>query len=197
MTQSKESTMKAPVFDAIARDLGEVSTRRNFVRFLGGAAAMGAVVAVAHAEPADAKRKKRKKKPKPQPTQPTPPTAPVCQNAAVSVPATGAKVSTPILIAGQRYRLRASGFWNTNATDGNDAAAAFPFANPNAPVTVAGGVRVGLSVDGGSPDFWGSYTTTHIYEREVIGQGKALSLHYVDPITADNSGSLLVDVFCI
>jgi hypothetical protein len=112
------------------------------------------------------------------------------------VPATGAKVSTPILVAGQRYRLRASGFWNTNANDGNDAVAAFPFANPNAPVLVAGGVRVGLAVDDGSPDLWGSYTTTHLYEREVLGQGAALSLHYVDPITADNSGSLLVDIFC-
>ena len=50
--------------------------------------------------------------------------------------------STPILEKGQRYRLRASG-WNTNATDGNDAVAAFAFATPNAPVTVAGGVRVG------------------------------------------------------
>ena len=157
---------------------------------------MGAVVAVAHTEPADAKRKrnKRKKHTTPQPSQTT------CQSGtqlgAVSVPATGDKVNTPVLVAGQRYRLRASGFWNTNATDGNDAVAAFAFATPNAPVTVAGGVRVGLSVDDGSPDFWGSYTTTHLYEREVIGQGKALSLHYVDPITADNSGSLLVDVFC-
>jgi hypothetical protein len=188
--------MKAPVFDTISRDMGAVSTRRQFLRLVGGAAAMGAVVAVAQAEPTDARRKrnKRKKNKTPQPAQTT------CQSGtqlgAVSVPATGAKVSTPILAAGQRYRLRASGFWNTNANDGNDAVAAFPFANPNAPVTVAGGVRVGLSVDDGSPDLWGSYTTTHLYEMTVTGQGKALTLHYVDPITADNSGSLLVDVFC-
>jgi hypothetical protein len=191
----KESTMKAPVFDGIARDLGTVSTRRSFVRLLGGAAAMGAV-AVTHADPADAKRKRKRNKKKGTPQTPQA----VCQTGtqvgAVSVPATGAKVSTPILVAGQRYRLRASGFWNTNATDGNDAVAAFAFATPNAPVTVAGGVRVGLAVDDGSPDLWGSYTTTHLYEMTVTGQGKALSLHYVDPITADNSGSLLVDVFC-
>jgi hypothetical protein len=62
---------------------------------------------------------------------------------------------------------------------------------------VAGGVRVGLAVDDGSPDLWGSYTTSHLYEMTVTGQGKALSLHYVDPITADNSGALLVDVFCV
>ena len=189
--------MKAPVFDAVTRDLGEVSTRRKFIRLLGGAAAMGAVVAVAHAEPADAKRRRRKRR---KPNTPQPGQNQVCQAGklvgAVSVPASGAKVSTPILVAGQRYRLRASGFWNTNANDGNDAAAAFPFANPNAPVTVAGGVRVGLSVNDGSPDVWGSYTTTHIYEHVVVGKGAALTLHYVDPITADNSGSLLVDVFC-
>ena len=67
---------------------------------------------------------------------------------------------------------------------------------PNASVTTAGAVRLGLSVDGGSPDLWGSYTTTHLYEREVTGQGAALSLRYTDPIVTDNSGSLLVDVFC-
>jgi hypothetical protein len=200
----KESTMQAPVFDGITRDLGEVSTRRRFFRLLGGAAALGAVAAVAQAEPAEARRKRNKRKNKKKQGTPTPPTnqppQAICQRGtqmgAVSVPASGASVNTPVLAAGQRYRLRASGFWNTNATDGNDAVAAFAFATPNAPVLVAGGVRVGLAVGEDSPDLWGSYTTTHIYEREVTGQGAALSLRYVDPITADNSGSLLVDVFC-
>ena len=41
--------MQAPVFDGIARDLGAVSTRRSFIRLLGGAVALGAVVTVAHA----------------------------------------------------------------------------------------------------------------------------------------------------
>jgi hypothetical protein len=63
-------------------------------------------------------------------------------------------------------------------------------------VTVADGVRVGLSVDNGSPDVWGAYTTSHIYEMTVTGQGRALTLHYADPITTDNSGSLLVDIIC-
>jgi hypothetical protein len=118
------------------------------------------------------------------------------QFGSISVPASGASVSTPVLKKGQRYRLRASGFWNTNATHGNDAFAAFPFANPNAPVTTFEGARLGLSVDGDSPDQWGSYSAGHIYEREVIGQGAALSLRFTDPVPADNSGSLLVDVFC-
>ena len=189
--------MQAPEFDGIARDLGAVSTRRSFIRLLGGAAALGAVVTVAHAEPADARRKRGKRNKKKRTPQTPPPTCQAGkQVGAVSVPASGDTVKTPILEKGQRYRLRASGFWNTNATDGNDAVAAFAFATPNAPVTVAGGVRVGLAVDDGSPDFWGSYTTTHLYEREVIGQGAALSLRYTDPIPTDNSGSLLVDVFC-
>ena len=155
--------MKAPVFDVIAREMGEASTRRTFVRFLGGVAAMGALAAVSHGESAEAKkgRKKRGKRKKQTPGQ-------TCQGGtqvgAVSVPATGVAVNTPVLTQGQRYRLRASGFWNTNATDGNDAVAAFPFANPNAPVLTTDGVRVGLAVDGGSPDLWGSYTTTHLYE---------------------------------
>ncbi len=154
---------------------------------------MGAVAVVSRGESAEAKRKGRKRgKGRGQQAVCQPGT----QVGAVSVPATGATVNTPVLVAGQRYRLRASGFWNTNATDGNDAVAAFPFANPNAPVLTTGGVRVGLAVDGGSPDLWGSYSTTHLYEREIIGQGAALSLRYTDPIVTDNSGSLLVDVFC-
>jgi hypothetical protein len=202
--------MQAPVFDGIIRELSEVSNRRNVLHLLGSAAALGAVTLISRGESAEAKGKgkkkknKRKKKNQNQNTQ-TPQTGgqnppPICQSGrqegAVSVPATGAAVSTPVLIAGQRYRLRASGFWNTNANDGNDAAAAFPFANPNAPVLTTDGIRVGLAVDDGSPDVWGAYTTSHIYEMTVTGQGRALSLRYTDPITTDNSGSLLVDVFC-
>ena len=179
--------MKAPVFDGISRDLGQVSTRRSIFRLFGSAAAVGTVAVVGRGE-ADAKRKKPKKKKKT--------CKPGTSQGSVSVPATGATVTTPVLKQGQRYRLRASGFWSTNVAYGNDAFAAFPLANPNAPETTYQGVRLGLSVDGGSPDLWGSYTTSHIYEREVVGQGAALSLRYTDPVPADNSGSLLVEVFC-
>lgn len=115
----------------------------------------------------------------------------------VNVPASGATVTTPVLTAGQRYRLRASGFWVTNAQYGNDAFAAFPFSNPNAPELTFNNVRLGLSVDGGSPDQWGSYNAGHIYEREVTGTGAALSLKFTDPATNDNSGSLTVEIFCV
>ena len=191
--------MKAPVFDAIARDLEVGSTRRTFVRFVGAAAAMGAIAVVSRGESAEAKkgRKKRGKRQKQTPGGQTPQT---CQSGtqvgAVSVPATGATVQTPVLLQGQRYRLRASGFWSSNATNGQDAFADFPFANPAAFVTTFQGVRLGLSVDGGSADVWGSYTTNHVYEREVTGQGVALSLRCSDKVHTDNSGAVLVEVLC-
>lgn len=188
--------MQESGFDAIARDMGAVSTRRTFVRLLGGATVMGVVAVVGAGERADARRKRGKKskgRGKGQPQE-------VCrrgiQFGAVSVPATGASVKTPVLVAGQRYRLRASGFWSSNATHGSDAFADFEFANPAAIVTTFEGVRLGLSVDGGNVDGWGSYTTNHVYEREVVGQGVALSLRCSDVIHTDNSGSVLVEVLC-
>jgi hypothetical protein len=55
--------MKARAFDGISRELGDVSTRRGFLRLLGGATAVGAVAAVGLGESASAKRKKKKCKP--------------------------------------------------------------------------------------------------------------------------------------
>ena len=130
--QMEESHMPSPVIDGIARDLGAVTTRRSMVRLLGGAAAMSAVAVIARGEAAEAKRKGRKngkrKKQKTQQNQQT--CTPGSQVGAVSVPGTGASVSTPVLAQGQRYRLRASGFWSSNATHGQDAFADFEFANP-------------------------------------------------------------------
>ena len=190
--------MQAPVFDAIARDLGAVATRRTVVRLLGGAAALAAVAAVSRGEAAAAKgkrhKKNRKKQKRTQPKQPTCPSGrPV---GAVSVPGSGASVSTPVLSPGQRYRLRASGFWTSNATHGQDAFADFLLADPAVVVTTFAGVRLGLAVDGGSADGWGSYSPTHGYEREVVGQGAALSLRMTDLVHTDNSGSVLVEVLC-
>jgi hypothetical protein len=193
----KESTMSVPGIEGIARELGAVSTRRSVLRLLGGAAAMGAVAVVGTGERAEAKRKRGKKKGKGKGTgQQQDVCQPGKQFGAVSVPGTGATVTTPVLVAGQRYRLRASGFWSTNATRGLDAFADFAFADPTTPVTIFQGVRLGLSVDGGSIDQWGSYTTGHVYEREVVGQGAALSLRCSDVVHTDNSGSVLVEILC-
>jgi len=208
--------MKTVTFDGITRDLDQLSTRRGVFRLLGSAAAVGAVTVVGLGESATAKQKGKGKgkktcknrcnseqrciKGKCVPIDRGGQQQAVCQPGAsagsVLVPATGVAVASPVLTAGQRYRLRATGFWATNAAHGNDAFAAFAFATPNTPVTVFQGVRLGLAVDGGSPDRWGSYNAGHVYEQEVVGQGIALSLRYTDPIPADNSGSLTVEIIC-
>lgn len=185
--------MSMPNFDRMTSEIESVSTRRGLLRIMGGAAAVGTLVAIGGTS-VDAKRKgkgKGKGKTKKQV---------ICQPGqtigSVSVPATGTTVSTPILVAGQRYRLRASGFWSSNATHGQDAFADFAFATPATPVTTFQGVRLGLEVDGGSPDLWGSYSTGHVYEREIVGQGRAVTLRCSDVVFTDNSGTVLVDIFC-
>ena len=115
---------------------------------------------------------------------------------AVSVPGSDSTVFTPVLRQGQRYRLRATGIWLSNPTHGQDAFADFLFADPTTFTTTFQGIRLGLSVGGGSPNGWGAYTTTHVYERTVTGQGAALSLRCNDVVHADNSGTVLVEVFC-
>jgi hypothetical protein len=172
------------------------SSRRDIFRGLvGSVLGLGALRLPERVEARN--KKKRKKRKKAQPVQQNVQTCPSGQQLPiVSVPSSGSTVRTPVLEAGQRYRLRASGFWNTNPQYGNDAFAAFPFANPNAPETTYENVRLGLAVDGGNPDQWGSYNAAHIYELQVIGQGAALSLRFTDPVPDDNSGSLLVEVFC-
>lgn len=116
--------------------------------------------------------------------------------ASVKVPASGATAVSPVLNRGQRYRLRAVGAWTTNAQFGNDAFAAFPFANPATHQKEFQGVRLGLAVDGSRPNRWGSYKPNHVYERLVSGRGNRLSFRFTDPAPADNSGTLTVDIFC-
>jgi hypothetical protein len=59
-----------------------------------------------------------------------------------------------------------------------------------------GGVRLGLSLDGRSPDIWGAYSLNHTYTTSVVGQGRGLSLRMQDSVHADNSGALNVEVIC-
>ena len=166
-------------------------SRRDVVR---GLVATGlGFVAVQRPDAGEAKRRKKKKNKGNNGGQTCQPGATV---GSVNVPANGTTVNTPVLAEGQRYRLRANGFWYTNPAYGQDAFASFALNAPAIPNTTYQGVRIGLSVDGGSPDQWGSYHVTHNYERDVIGQGKGLSLRYTDPVTSDNSGSLLVEVIC-
>jgi hypothetical protein len=174
-------------FDTVTRALAASPSRRTFLVGLAGGAYTLGVSWLPDAVAARKKKKKRKKRSGCRRGQ---------RVGAVSVPGTGALYFTPVLKLSQRYRLRASGAWTSNLTNGQDAFADFPIADPTVHTKFFAGVRLGLSVGGGSPDGWGSYTPSHVYEREVIGQGAALSLRCNDVVHADNSGTVEVEVFC-
>ena len=57
------------------------------------------------------------------------------------------------------------------------------------------GTRLGLSLDGSSPDKWGAYNAKHVYERMLIGDNVGYVLSNTDPDKSDNSGSLFVEVY--
>jgi hypothetical protein len=57
-------------------------------------------------------------------------------------------------------------------------------------------VRLGLAVDGLSPDHWGSYSQSHRYHFIVIGKGKPVSLQMLDSVYSDNGRHLYVEVLC-
>ena len=185
--------MDTTSFDRLVASLGATSSRRGAVKVLGLAAGGGLAGAFGRGAAAAKRRKKKRKPPANTPGDLCPPGTLV---KSVNVPADGTTAFTPNLVPGQPYRLRAVGYWSTNAEYGNDAFAAFKFGAPGLAVTEFEGTRLGLSVDYGSPDDWGRYTANHVYERVVTGRGAALSLRFTDPVTADNAGVLTVDVFC-
>src|SRR5262245_42920270 len=156
---------------------------------LGGIGAAG-LVAVAGRNVADAKKKSKGNKQKGKTCTPGK------SLGSVTVPANGTAVLTPVLKKGQNFRLRATGFWSSNATHGQDAFADFELADPSKVVTTFQGTRLGLAVNGGNIDGWGSYNTNHTYERIVPGQGTSVSLAMSDVVFTDNSGSVTVDIFC-
>lgn len=155
-------------------------------------AALGAVSMnhLAHND-ADARRRKKKR------ATNTTTCRPGKTFATVSVPANGRTVNSPALLKGQRYLLRASGFWSANAQYGNDACAAFPFANPNAPEFTYRGLRLGLLVNSIPPGAWGNYNPQHVYEQLFTGDGLALAFRNTDPVVEDNSGSITVTIECV
>jgi hypothetical protein len=175
--------------DHLADTLQESQPRRGVLRMLGVAALGASGVSILAHEGGDARKQSGKKSGKKR-------CKPGKSIASVQVPANGTTVTSPVLKQGQRYRLRANGFWNTNAQYGNDAFAAFQFANPNTPELTYKNVRLGLSVNGGSPDQWGNYNTNHTYELQFTGQGQGVTFRFTDPETNDNSGSLTVSIEC-
>jgi len=177
--------------DEIAAAIGGPGGRRGVLRLLGGAAlaalggaALGKPAARAAEGPAAAARRKKRCRPGK-------------RVATVVVPANGEVAISPVVLRqGQRYRLRAVGFWSTNATRGVDAYADFALANNGDVVREFQGVRLGLEVDGGSPELWGPYNPSHVYERRVVGPGRVIAFRHADVVHADNAGRLDVDIFC-
>jgi hypothetical protein len=91
--------MQATVFDGLARDLGEVSTRRSFVHLLGGVALVGGLswlsgdgAAAQNKKKGNPKKKKKDKKDSPPPPPvdhlpPPPPPPPPCLGTPAVCPA--------------------------------------------------------------------------------------------------------------
>ena len=183
-------------FDHTVKAFASGGSRRAVVRSL--AAGLLAVASGGIATDAPAKKKrKRKRKSKKKPQTPPPTTCPQgTLFAEVSVLADGSRAFTPVLKEGQVYILRASGYWSTNGDYMCDAFAAFLWKDPRSPMMYHNGVRLGLAVDGLSPDLWGTYSQSHTYHQIVIGKGKPVSLQMLDSVYSDNGRHLYVDVLC-
>ena len=119
-------------------------------------------------------------------------------------PYTGVAVQTPVLTQGQAYQFRVTGAAATNGEASVDAEYGFLTADPTniaAVVDVPVGIDVGLSIDDDTTDGdilpnWGPYTASHIYERQVLGQGRAVSIKLHDGVYTDNSGAVNVTITC-
>jgi hypothetical protein len=189
-----------PAFDNSVRMLTPGASRRTALRGLAAGLLAMAGGAIATDSLAKKKRKKKGKKPKNSPQDPPRNPPKTCPEgtlfAELSVLADGSQTFTPVLKKGQVYVLRASGYWSTNGDYMCDAFAAFLWKDQRSPVMYNNGVRLGLWVDGLSPDHWGSYTQSHTYHFIVIGKGKPISLQMLDSVYSDNGRHLYVDVLC-
>lgn len=138
-----ESTQTAPGMapgDQPGVGRPETGSRRAAVRNLAGALL---ALAAGGASVVDARQKRKKKgKGKSRKKRNTCRVGRIV--ASLAVPSDGSEISTPSLKQGQRYTLRASGFWSTNGEFMNDAVAAFPFANPALPTFTDGGCDWGF-----------------------------------------------------
>ena len=194
-------------FDHTVKVFASGGSRRAVVRGLAAgllAAASGGIATdtLAKKKRKQKPKKKSKQKPKTLPGPRLPPTTPppTCPQgtlfAEVSVLADGSQSFTPVLEEGQVYILRAYGYWSTNGDYMCDAFAAFLWKDQRSPVMYNNGVRLGLAVDGLSPDHWGTYSQSHTYHFIVIGKGKPVSLQMLDSVYSDNGRHLYVDVLC-
>jgi hypothetical protein len=207
MNRTDENSGADPTGDRPGTAVATGTSRRTALRGL--AAGLLAAASGGFATDTLAKQKRRKKgkhKPTPTPTPPTtpPPTTPLPKRcpqgteiATVSVPSDGSQVFTPVLEQGQTYILRAHGYWSTSGEYMCDAFAAFRYHDERTYVLYDNGVRLGLWVDGESPDLSSDlYNLSHTYHFIVIGKGKPVSLQMLDSVYSDNGRDLYVDVLC-
>jgi hypothetical protein len=204
MTVAEDTT-----FDDTARALAPGASRRTALRGL--AAGLLALAGGGIASDTLAKKKKRKRKKKGTPkSQPTPDPRPrsacseVTSIAYINVPSNGDIVETPVLEKGQIYHLRAEGWWAQGGEYANDAYARYRYHADAEYNLYENGVRLGISVNGQSPDLWGSsadpdenYELNHRYTMALVGKDGPATLRVQDSNYNDNSRDLYVEVVCI
>lgn len=174
---------------------GQAQTRRGVVRLF-GVAAVATAATIGGLDAADAKRKKHGKKHGKKHKSPKP-------IARLRVPAANNIVQTPVLATGKTYRFRASGSIsvfqtaNPNVLYGKvDADYIYSPTNAFPPSDGPAGFNYGISIDGGDPE-WGAFQKKHIYQKTVVGDGRALDLRiWFDRDNFPNvAGSILVEIF--
>jgi hypothetical protein len=148
--------------------------------------------------------------PRPPQDEPTPDPRPqsacseVTSIALINVPSNGNIVETPVLKKGQIYHLRAEGWWAQGGEYANDAYARYRYHADAEYNLYENGVRLGISVNGQSPDLWGSsadpdenYELNHRYTMALVGKDGPATLRVQDSNYNDNSRDLYVEVVCI
>ena len=195
-------------FDHTVKAFAGHRSRRAVVRGL--AAGLLAAASGGFASDTLAKKRKRKRKKGTSKSQPTPDPKPqsVCSEvtsiALINVPSDGSIVETPVLKKGQIYHLRAEGWWAQGGEYANDAYARYRYHAENEYNLSENGVRLGISVNGQSPDLWGpsadpaeNYNLGHTYTMALVGKDAPVTLRVQDSNYHDNSRDLYVEVVCI
>jgi hypothetical protein len=180
----------------------EQTTRRDVMRLLGSittVTAVGAIGALGLGEPTEARRKRGKRKKNRGGQAAVCPVGKVV--AQIQVSGNGAIVQTPALIAGQKYRVQASGSAALSNVYSFDAEYIFATADPSQGTDVDSGIDAGLSIDDPTVDDnkspkWGTYNPNHVYETTYVGTGKPAQLRMHDGDYTDNSGTVLVTFAC-
>jgi hypothetical protein len=211
MVGTEEMNRGEALIHRAARGLARSASRRTIVHGL----ATGLMVAAGGGIASDTlarKRRKKKKGNKNRRNQPTPTPDPgprsacseVTSIALINVPSDGSIVETPALEQGQIYHLRAKGWWAQGGEYANDAYARYRYHAENEYNLSENGVRLGISVNGQSPDLWGpsanpaeNYNLGHSYTMALVGRNAPVTLRVQDSNYNDNDRDLYVEVVCI